>query len=406
MAHALPSRNARLLVAGQLLSQVCDKVVAIGAIWIVADRFGGKWIPALVAAASLPHLLLFPYAGRIVARWGALATVIRMDLARGLLFLAAFVAGRALGEADLVYVIYAVSFLAGLGGALFNPAILSLPVAIEKPERVPKVTALVDVCFSLGNVLGPVVSVAAYAKAGLDGLFLVNAVSYFYAAALSRAIRPLEASAGEAVAETLAADASEPNATIASVLRRYPTAAGMLACFAFMNLFFAPIQVFIPWFAKHVYADGIAGVAKLELALGLGTVAGGLVVAWKKLPGSFFLRTFATLGLLCVSFLCFTRTSSILEGVVSLFVLGVSLGLVNVVLLGFFQLHPKADHVPFVMSVVNLVSVAMMPVSMAIIGAWVDDGRMKTLASVCGWAAIGLLPLLFLVPGIRTVRDG
>lgn len=399
MSNALRSRNARLLVGGQLISQVCDKMMSIGTIWIVADRFGAKWIPVVVALGSLPHLLFFPFTGAIVSRWGALRTVIRTDIVRGVIFLAAFFAALAIDESRVIYLLCVVTFFSGIGGALFNPAILTLPIVIEPPERVPGVTALVDVCFSLGNVLGPIFSVLAYAAWGITGLFLVNALSYFFATALSLGIRTLAVSAPET-------GAGEAKLSLGKILGRYPVVAGMLACFAFMNLFFAPIQIFIPWYAKHVYAGGIGHVAKLELAIGLGSVSGGLLIAWKKLPGSFFLRTLSTLGLLCVSFLCFLKSSTILGGVVSLFALGFSLGLVNVVLLGFFQLHPKAEHVPFLMSMVNLISVAMIPVSMVLIGSWIDDERMRSLATVCGYAALGLLPLLFLVPGIRTVRDG
>jgi DHA3 family macrolide efflux protein-like MFS transporter len=402
MANALRSGNSRLLVGGQLISQVCDKLMAIGAIWIVADRFGGRWIPAFVALGSLPHLLFFPFAGALVSRWGALKTVIRMDLFRGFIALAAFVAARSVAEPALIGVLCAATFFSALGSALFNPAILSLPVSIEPAEGVPSLTALVDVCFSLGNVLGPVLSVVAYARGGIAGLFLVNGLSYFFAAALSIRIRPAGAVPSVENVET----GAPAKVRLREILRRYPTATGMLGCFAFMNLFFAPIQIFIPWYAKHIYADGIGGVAKLELAIGLGSVAGGLFVAWKKLPGSFFLRTFVSLFVLCLSFLGFLRSSTILEGVASLFALGFSLGLVNVVLLGFFQLHPKTEHVPFLMSLVNLISVAMVPVSMALVGGWLDDSRMESLSTVCGWAVLALLPLLFLVPGIRTVKDG
>ncbi len=375
--------------------------MSIGAIWIVADRFGGKWIPAFVALAALPHLLLFTLSGRFVSRHGALRTVMQMDLFRGLVYCAAIFASLQLPPAAVIYVLCFATFLSGFGSALFNPAILSLPVHIEPPERVPSLTALVDVCFSLGNVLGPIFSVAAYAQWGLNGLFLANAVSYFVAAYLSYKISPLSTTAAEELISEF-----KPGRELLGILRRYPTATGMLACFAFMNLFFAPLQVFIPWYAKHVYENGITGVAQLELAIGIGSVSGGLFIAWKKLPGSFFLRTFGTLFVLCISFLCFLRSSTILEGVVSLFALGFSLGLVNVVLLGFFQLHPKMEHVPFLMSLVNLISVAMVPISMVLIGAWIDDSRMHSLSVICGWAVLALLPLLFLVPGIRTVKDG
>lgn len=393
------SSNTSLLFTGQLISQVCDKMMSIGVIWIITDRFGSKWIPIYVLAATLPHLLLSPVAGRCVGKWGALRTVIAMDFLRSLIhFACAFVVYIFAAESNLMPILVGTAFLSGMGSALFNPAILTLPIQIETRERSQRLTALIDSCFSMGNVLGPVFSVLIYASGGLLALLLLNAVSYLLAGVLGLRIQ-LPSGIQECTPP-----ASDPlRESSVAFLRRYPTVTGMLFCFALLNLFFAPIQLFIPWFAKNIYSDGISGLAKLELAIGVGTIAGGLFLAWKKLPGHFFMQTLGILAFICIFYLSFVSSSSILVGGISLLIMGVFVGMANVHLISFFQTHPKAADVPHIMNGVNLISVATIPVSMALVGVFIREETMRDFARVCGFSALILLPVLFFVPGIRRV---
>ena len=120
---------------------------------------------------------------------GQLRTLVSTDVLRGLLYLLLAAIWTGLGSHHQLVALFAISFAANIGSAFFTPAILAMPVALVKGEAIQQLTALVDSCFSLGNVLGPVLSAVLYPWTGLRGLFLVNGLSYLFAALLEARIR-------------------------------------------------------------------------------------------------------------------------------------------------------------------------------------------------------------------------
>src|SRR4051812_15887677 len=77
------------LFAAQFLSQICDKLMLVGVLWLLAEKHDPKWVPWFVAIGALPHLLLAATAPRLISRLGLLKTVVWTDVVRGLFFLAA-----------------------------------------------------------------------------------------------------------------------------------------------------------------------------------------------------------------------------------------------------------------------------------------------------------------------------
>ena len=53
--------------------------------------------------------------------------------------------------------LFALTIVVNVGAAVFNPAIMSLPPALSlsRDDLLGQLTAMIDSCFSLGNILGP-----------------------------------------------------------------------------------------------------------------------------------------------------------------------------------------------------------------------------------------------------------
>jgi MFS transporter, DHA3 family, macrolide efflux protein len=228
--EAIRDPGSRRLFLGQLISQACDKVMTVGLVWVITLEFSARWVPWFIALSTLPHLALAPFSGRVVSRFGALRVVILTDAARGLLFAGAAAALylRPLSDDSLLAFLALVSLASSIAGALFNPAILTLPVQIAPKNAREQLTAMIDSCFSFANVLGPLLAVAVYPWAGIPGLLLVNGASYLCATLLSIAI-PRPASTPRT------ADSTRVGTRIRALLRREPVISAMLASFLFMN---------------------------------------------------------------------------------------------------------------------------------------------------------------------------
>ena len=63
------------------------------------------------------------------------------------------------------------------------------------------------------------------------------------------------------------------------LLRRDSLLRVMIGGFLGMNLFFGPLLVFLPLFAKAAYGGNIGTLASLETSLGAGTALGGVFLA-------------------------------------------------------------------------------------------------------------------------------
>jgi len=398
--------NSQRLFWGQLISQACDKLMSVGMIWVFTTHFSPHWIPWFIGLGAVPHFLLASKSGHWISQWGALRTVIGADVFRGILFiLCAWLVTFVKADGQLLLLFLVSAFISNVAGALFNPAILSLPVDMLEPgEKRDKLTALIDSCFSLGNVIGPLLSALTYAWAGLPGMLGVNGLSYFFSAALAIGIK-LKTS------NTILAEIDDSDATqspvkakpILEVLKNQPVISGMLFTFLLMNFFLAPVMIFMPWYAKTIYADGISGLAKLEAFFGMGSVAGGFLLSFVKLPGATWMRISASLSLMAVAYLSFTCSHNLWHGCFSLFLLGFFLSLANVIILTLFQSAPEAQDVPVVMGMVNLISVASLPISMGIVGSFIEQVNVPNFAAICALIVIGLALSIRLIPGIQRV---
>lgn len=378
--------------------------MSVGMIWVLTTRFDPKFVPWFIAFGALPHLLFASQSGKWINRWGALPTVIWADALRGLLFLiCAWLVAHADTDTYLLGLLFITVLISNVAGAFFNPAILSLPVAMmEASQKRDKLTALIDSCFSFGNVLGPLLSVATYAMAGLGGMLAINGLSYFFSAFLALGIK-LKPSQNAANGAADQASDSVGKKSVRDVLKTKPVISGMLVTFLLMNFFLAPLMIFMPWYAKNIYSEGITGLAKLEIFLAVGTVAGGALLSVVHLPGSKSKRIMYSLCLMAVAYLGFTFSHNLLLGCLCLLVLGFFLALANVLILTFFQSSADPDEVPVVMGMVNLISVASLPISMGIVGAFIDNISVPTFATVCAAIVIAIALSIRFIPGIRAI---
>lgn len=112
----LVDRNARLLVVGQLASQICDRMALIGILWFFASEGGETLIPWYLATGGLPHLMLAWWAGFIINALGALRVVIWADLLRGLAFLAVAGLLEVLPHNTNIIMLFALTLVGNIGG--------------------------------------------------------------------------------------------------------------------------------------------------------------------------------------------------------------------------------------------------------------------------------------------------
>ncbi len=352
-------------------------MLLVGLAWVLLERAGSGAFAWFLAVAALPHLLLAACAGRWVSALGVLRAAVAADAARGALFVALAAAWPALPASRQVAALFAAGFFSNAAGALFNPALMSLPAAIAGPEAVQGVTALLDASLSSANVVGPACAAALYPRLGLRGLLLLNGLSYAAAALTESRVRERSSRAG--------AD-DGPARAWPEVLRGDRLTRFLLGNFLAMNLLLAPLFVFLPLFARQAYGGTIATLAWLESALALGNLAASAALSLRASAGGAGASLAAGMSAAAASYLLFALTRAPWQGCLCLGLLGFFQAAANVFALTLFQTRPRPSDVPVVMSLVNAISTASLPLSMgalALIVARVDARALALGCSAC-----------------------
>lgn len=386
--------QARRIVIGQLISQVCEKMFSLGLIWWIAEAHSETWLPWWIAITSLPHLFSVKAAARTLARRGALRVVIDMDIARAVLYLAAAVLFDQLSSNGALAMLVVVGTAANVCGAFFSPAILALPIQVARKEDLQPVSALVDACFTMSSVLGPALSVPVYQFGGVPALLALNAVSYGFAAFLSLRIRLREPAAADAAGE-----GEIPR--LRDIVRREPWVLKMFLVFLAMNFAFAPLLVFLPLYARQILVGGIGLLALLEFSLGLGQISGALGLSFVEQTQRRGQKLVVFLLGASLGYLAFVLSRSVPWAVASLVGLGLFLAMANVLIINILQTRPHADNIPGVLSLTNLISVASFPISMTVTGWLLKSVALPTIALTCAVVLIALSLVTFAVPEIR-----
>jgi predicted MFS family arabinose efflux permease len=132
-------------------------------------------------------------------------------------------------------------------------------------------------------------------------------------------------------------------------------------------------------------------------------VIGGGLLSFIQLPGSTWKRIAFSLCLMAIAYLSFTFSHNMIIGCLALAILGFFLALANVLILTFFQSSADPEDVPVIMGMVNLISVASLPVSMGIVGAFIDNVSVPSFATICAAIVIAIAMSIRFIPGIRTI---
>lgn len=191
------NRNYGLLFMGRLVSQIGDGVHYFAVVWLVLDiTKSGTVLGALLIAAAIPRIALTPFSGVLADIWNRKKIVVLMDFVRGALLLVTAVI-YALDRLTLP-VIFIVTILLSLCGALFSPAILATIPGLVKREDLTRANSRDIFSNSATGIIGPIIGAFLLSGFGYLGIFIINGVSFIISAISEMFIQfPVQTRTGE-----------------------------------------------------------------------------------------------------------------------------------------------------------------------------------------------------------------
>lgn len=275
IAVALTHRNFRLLWLGALTSSIGTWMQKVAQAWLIVTMTGSSsaFYLGLDSFAGEAPILLFTMIGGVVAdrrdrrHMMLVSQMVQMAVAFLLAALIYF-------EAIQIWMVIALSFLAGCAQAFGGPAYQSLIPTLVGKEHLPNAVALNSIQFNLARVIGPIVAGVALASLGMVACFGLNGVSFLFVMAAILALRDVHVppTATESMVEQMKGG-----------LRYVKNSRNMIAVMSlgFIGAFLGlPLLTFLPVIVKDVFQQDVAFYSRLMTFSGAGAVSGALIVAY------------------------------------------------------------------------------------------------------------------------------
>ena len=148
------TRTFVIIWFGQLISLIGSGLTSFALGVYIYNRTGAATQLALsLVAASLPNLLLLPFAGALVDRWDRRRVLILSDTGAALVTLALWTL-LAAGRLE-VWHVYAGNALASALGAFQRPAYMAVPSLLVPKERFGRAGGLMQLADAVSTIVAP-----------------------------------------------------------------------------------------------------------------------------------------------------------------------------------------------------------------------------------------------------------
>ena len=277
--QALAVPNYRRYISGQAVSLTGTWMQMTAQAWLVLTLTNSSTdLGLIVALQTLPVLLLAPYGGVIADRVNKRRAMVFLQCAMGIQALALGL--LTVTGSVTVWEIGVLAALLGFNNAFENPARQSFMSEMVGAENLRNAVTLNSVLVNVARTVGPAIAGLLIATVGVGVCFLVNAASFVV---VVTSLMTLDRSA---------LHPSPPAIRAAGQLReglryiaRTPELAFPLVMMALVGCLAYEFQVSLPVMAREGLHAGAAGYGFMTSAMGIGAVAGGLLVAWRGKTG-------------------------------------------------------------------------------------------------------------------------
>ena len=173
-----------------------------------------------------------------------------------------------------VWHILMLSFLSGFAQSFGGPAYSALIPTLVRKEDMPNAIALNSIQFNLATIIGPTLGGIALVKLGNAWCFGLNGLSFF-APIISLSIltiRFLPEKTGDSILSSMKEGFR--------FIRKQDGMVGLMVLAFCMTFLAVPMRTFLPVFAEDIFHRGPETFTAFVSVIGVGSVAGALLVAW------------------------------------------------------------------------------------------------------------------------------
>ncbi len=385
MVRPLGHRDFRMLFAAVVLSVFAAGMWAVVMVYSVIDAGGDELALSLVAAASAVGLLACAIPGGIVADRVSRRLILRVVEAVNVVAIASVVLASWFGAVTIVHLAL-VALALGAGAGFFFPAYSALLPRILPPGQLLAANGLEGAIRpALQQAAGPaaagmlVAAVVAPAHATV-----AVAVAHALAFVLLLSVRPEPPMLDEAPPASRGALRDLVDAVRFTVRTRWLLWTLLFAT-VWVLVVLGPEEVLLPFLTRDRIGEDPRWFGFLLAVYGIGGVAGSLVVSSLRLPRRYLTVMTLVWGASTLPYIVIGLTDVYALMLASVFAMGFGFSYGNVIWGTLLQRRVPTHMLGRVSSLDFFVSLALMPVSMALAGPL---------------ARVVPLPVIFIVAGV------
>lgn len=392
----------RLLTSALLFSLLSLGIWLVASVWQVIALGGSASDLSIVAAGSALGLVLSVLIGGAVAdRVPQRLILLAVEIVRGLCFGAAAV--LSLTGLVQVWQLAVIGLVLGIADGFFYPAYSAWLPAIIPPEELLAANGIEGMLRpTIMQAAGPVLASVLIAVWSPGAAFLAVAVLQVGSAAVLALMRTtaVRRDIDRSQHPVMAAIVDIRDGFAYMVHTRWLLAV-LLFAILLVLVVMGPIEVLLPFAVKDQTGGGPGAFAVALAAFGVGGAVGSLVVASLRLPRRYLTLMILGWGLGCIPLTIIGLTNQLWLMVVALFVSGALFQGAQVLWGTLLQRRVPPAMLGRVSSLDFFVSLALMPVSMAIAGPVGD-----TVGIAPTFVVVGLVPTILAVGTLLIARLG
>lgn len=412
-ARALQSRPFALLWIGQTVSSLGNGAYITALAWTVLLLTGSATAMGAVLIARSVPLLIFLLVGGVAAdRLPRRLVLLASDGASAVAVLAvAILLGLHLLA---LWELVALAFFNGLVSGFFMPAYQSIAPELVEKEALPSANGLNGLSRQMAGLLGPLIGAGLIAKAGPQGAFAFDALSFLISVGFLLAMRLPDTVASRREQGSLPGVRGMRGA-VADVREglRYILASDWLWVTIVLASFFnvalgGTLTIALPKLVRDTYHADVTLFGWITTVSGVGAVVAMLVIGQMRRLRRRGLLAYLSFMLSSVALMAYglplpLRLSPSIALVAS-FITGLGLGVFGIIWDTVLQELVPAEKLGRVSSVDLLGSFALLPIGYAIIGVLTDRVGPVSVFLAAGALALLLSVIGITVRGIRTLE--
>ena len=400
MLRPLANRDFRALFSAVVLSIFAAGMWAVVMVYAVIATGGGPLDLSLVAASNATGLLLCAIPGGIVADRVSRRLIVRAVSFTDFVAITSVVVVGATGEVGIPQLVV-VAFVLGAGAGFFFPAYSAILPRILPPEQLLAANGLEGaVRPGLQQAAGPAVAGILLAALIPAHAAIVIAVAHGAAFVILLFLRPEPATPGgergDASAKSVFHDLRE---AVVFTVRTPWLLWTLLYATLWVLVAVGPEEVLLPFLIRERIGDDPRLFGFLLAVYGLGGVLGSIFVSSRRLPRRYLTTMNLVWGVSTLPFIVVGFTDQYWLLLASMFLIGFGFSYGNVIWGTLLQRRVPRHMLGRVSSLDFFVSLALMPLSMALAGPLAEVLSLQAI-----FTAAGVLTLAFGIIAIFAAR--